>query len=616
MDKQLSSIQFLNKHNIAHSVKNFSDKTDKGAENVAKQFNKAPRSFLKSLIFEKQNGELFMTLVGGDQNVDINQLKKVLGGEAKMADPEKLFNELGFRIGSIPPFGLNKKIEVLIEESLQSEKEFGVGSGQWGVEIFISPQDLIAATKGKYVKLITPRNKIDLESLSLDQKYLPRVAAATELGKTSELRNLSELVDKTASFNGWVSNFRSSGKIAFIQFRDGSGDIQVVVEKSLVNEKVWDAVQELTLESSIQITGKIKTEPRSPFGYEMSLTDLKIIQISPEFPISKKEHGPDFLMDNRHLWVRSSKQRAVMQIRDQIFFSMTSFLHEQGFLRVDTPIFQPVSCEDTTELFEVDFFGNPTYLTQSGQLYCEAMEYALGKTYDFGPVFRAEKSKTRKHLIEFWMMDAELPFTDLNGLMDFEAQLLKRLISDCLKYQAGALKVLDRDLGILEHYHNTEFKKIKHKEVIDLLNDKYAQKLTYLSDIGTEEEIFLFQEFDVPVFITDWPAEIKAFYMTKYHDQKNKMDYVRSVDLVVPEGGGELMGGSEREFDYNKLLKILSDHNYPYQDYAWYMDLRKYGTIPHSGFGIGMERTVRWISGIHHIRETIPFPRMINRMYP
>jgi asparaginyl-tRNA synthetase len=457
--------------------------------------------------------------------------------------------------------------------------------------------------------------KTDWKKLELDEKYLPKIKSAAELGGADSLREISKLDGKEAKFNGWVYNIRSSGKIMFLKFRDGSGDIQIVVEEKSVPEQVWKDAQTLNPESSVQVSGKVRKDERSPFGYEMQLSSLKIIQLAPEdYPISKKEHGPDFLMDNRHLWLRSSKQRAILKIRDEIFFSMTSFLRKEGFIRIDTPIFQPVSCEDTSELFEVDYFGEKTYLTQSGQLYCEAAEMGLGRTYDFGPVFRAEKSKTRKHLIEFWMMDAELPFTDLNGLMDFEELMIKAIIGDVLKNCSFELEVLERDTEKLKHYLNSKFIRMQHKEVIELLNDKFKQGLTYLDDIGAPEEERLSELYDVPVFIHDWPAEIKAFYMPKYRD--GKLERVRAVDLVAPEGAGEIMGGAEREFDYNKLLKVLQEKGYNFKDYEWYMDLRKYGSIPHCGFGIGMERTVRWLSGARHIRESIPFPRMLNRLYP
>jgi len=452
------------------------------------------------------------------------------------------------------------------------------------------------------------------ENKKLEEKHLPRIKNVKELRDSIQINEIGKKIGEEVSINGWVKSLRSSGKISFIQFRDGRGDIQVVAEEKNLTPEMWNQVSELTQESSIQITGIVKEDKRSDSGFEISMTDLRVIQISPEFPISNKEHGPDFLLDNRHLWLRSNKQRAILLVRDEIFFSITSFLREQGFIRIDTPIFQPVSCEDTSELFQVDYFGEKTYLTQSGQLYCESAEIALGRTYDFGPVFRAEKSKTRKHLIEFWMMDAELPFTDLKGLMDFEEKMLKRIISDCLKNCKKELQLLERDTEALEKYVKNDFVRLTHKEAIELLNTKYNQTLTLLDDIGAPEEANLSKEFDMPVFITDWPAEIKAFYMPRYKD--GSMERVRAVDLVAPEGFGELMGGSERIFDYNEMISILEKLNYKYEDYEWYLDLRKYGTIPHSGFGIGLERTIRFITGIQHIRETIPFPRMLNRLYP
>jgi len=452
------------------------------------------------------------------------------------------------------------------------------------------------------------------ENKKLEERHLPRIKNVKELRDAIQIDEIGKRIGEEVSINGWVKSIRSSGKISFIQFRDGRGDIQVVAEEKNLTPEVWNQVSELTQESSIQITGIVKEDKRSDSGFEISMTDLKVIQISPEFPISNKEHGPDFLLDNRHLWLRSNKQRAILLVRDEIFFSITSFLREEGFIRIDTPIFQPVSCEDTSELFQVDYFGEKTYLTQSGQLYCESAEIALGRTYDFGPVFRAEKSKTRKHLIEFWMMDAELPFTDLKGLMDFEEKMLKRIISDCLKNCKKELQLLERDTEALKRYVKNDFIRLTHKDTIELLNKKYNQSLTYLDDIGAPEEANLSKEFDMPVFITDWPAEIKAFYMPRYKD--GDLERVRAVDLVAPEGFGELMGGSERIFDYNEMISILEKLNYRYEDYEWYLDLRKYGTIPHSGFGIGLERTIRFITGIQHIRETIPFPRMLNRLYP
>lgn len=458
------------------------------------------------------------------------------------------------------------------------------------------------------------KNNLSYDKLKLDKKYLPRIQNTKELSSAIFLKDISKNINKEIAINGWVYNKRSSGKITFLLIRDGTSDIQAVIEKSKVTKSTWENAEELNIESSIQIKGIPKKDERSPFGYELDTKELKIIQLACEYPISKKTHGPDFLLDNRHLWLRSQRQRALLKIRDEVIYSIITYLRNEGFTRVDTPIFQPVSCEDTTDLFEVDYFGNKIYLTQSGQLYCEACEFALGRTYDFGPVFRAEKSKTRKHLIEFWMMDAELPFTDLEGLMDFEENMIKHIITNCLSNTTRELKILKRDIKLLENIIKSRFERIEHKKIIDILKNRYGSKLTYFDDIGADEEASLAQEFDKPIFITDWPAKIKAFYMPRFKDKN--IERVKAVDLMASEGFGELCGGAEREFDYNKLLQVLKEKNYPYEYYKWYMDLRKYGSIPHSGFGIGIERTVRWISGIKHIRETIPFPRMLNRYKP
>jgi len=366
---------------------------------------------------------------------------------------------------------------------------------------------------------------------SLDDQFKPQINDASELKPAVLLKDIKENLNNEINLNGWVYNARSSGKIIFLQFRDGTGDIQIVAENAKFGNDDWAKLNTLTVESSLQVSGTVKSDDRSPFGYEMNLSAFKIIQISPEYPIGNKDHGPDFLMDNRHLWLRSSKQRAILKIRDEIFFSSTVFLREQGFTRFDTPIFQPVSCEDTSDLFGVDYFGKKMFLTQSGQLYSEAAEYALGRCYDFGPVFRAEKSKTRKHLIEFWMMDAELPFTPLHGLMDFEEQYTKRMISDVLKNCKHELKILERNTVMLEKYISQPFIRIKHKDAIDLLNQKFNLKLTYISDIGAPEEAKMSELYDMPVFVYDWPAEIKAFYMPRFKDGETLR--VRSVDLIL-----------------------------------------------------------------------------------
>lgn len=414
-------------------------------------------------------------------------------------------------------------------------------------------------------------------------------------------------VGKEIVLKGWMYNKRSSGKIAFLQLRDGSGFIQGVVEKSGVSEETWNAAEELTIESSVEVKGIVKAEPRSPSGFELQVIELKVINIAPEFPIGKKEHGPEFLFENRDLYLRSKTPWAVLRIRDQVFRSITNFFHEQGFVRFDTPVLQPTSAEDTSQLFEIDYYESKMYLTQSGQLYLEAGIMGLGKAYDFGPVFRAEKSKTRNHLSEFWMMDAEMAYHDQQKNEDVQGALVKRILKDALENCKEELKILERDTSVIERAVNEKFIRIKHYDAKKLLEEK-GFKVDYNDDMTTEEEIEIGNHFGIPVFIEDYPFAIKAFYMKKYTDERN-IDRAINADLIAPEEAREIIGGSQREDSYDKLLTELKARNYNVEDYQWYLNIRKYGSVEHSGFGIGLERTVRWISGVHHIRETIPFPR-------
>ncbi len=427
-----------------------------------------------------------------------------------------------------------------------------------------------------------------------------------------QLQNIAEFLDKEFKFRGWMYNKRSSGKIAFLQLRDGSGFVQAVVEKSKVPNEVWENAEKLTIESSCIVKGIVTKHPKKE-EYEIQATDIQILHLAKEFPIGKKEHGPEFLFDNRDLYLRSKTPWAVLRIRDQIFLSITNFFAEEGFIRFDTPILQPTSCEDTTQLFELKYYNTSMYLTQSGQLYSEAGIMGFGKVYDFGPVFRAEKSKTRNHLSEFWMMDAEMAFFDQKKNMDIQERLIKRIVSDVLKTRKEELKILNRNLDILKQLIDKDFIHLKHKEAKKLL-EKDGFKVDYMDDMTTEEEIYLGNKYKIPVFIEDYPFEVKAFYMKSYTE--NGVKYAVNSDLIAPEEAREIIGGSQREESYDKLLEEIKAHNYPIEDYKWYLNTRKYGTVKHSGFGVGLERVVKWISGAHHIRETIPFPRTLTRSKP
>lgn len=432
------------------------------------------------------------------------------------------------------------------------------------------------------------------------------------------IAQLSTMVGQEVTLKGWAYNFRSSGKIYFLQFRDGSGHIQVVYSPSDISPEEWAALQSVRLESSVIVTGLVKAEPRSPSGFELQGTEFEAVHIAPdEYPIGKKEHGPEFLFDNRDLYLRSNTPWAVLRIRDRVFFSIEQFFHEEGFIRFDTPIIQPTSCEDTTQLFQVDYYGEPKYLSQSGQLYSEAGIMSFGKVYDFGPVFRAEKSKTRHHLSELWMMDAEMAYFDQVMNMEVQEKMVKRIVKDVLENCKRELAILERDTTVLERIVSEPFVHLKHSEAKKILHDEKltVEPVDMLGDMSTEEEIALGNKYSLPVFIEDYPAEIKSFYMKRYTDEAGVLR-ARCADLIAPEEGREIIGGSQREESYEALKKEIVDRNYPLAEYEWYLNTRKYGSVPHAGFGIGLERTVRWITGVHHIRETIAFPRMLNRSTP
>lgn len=426
------------------------------------------------------------------------------------------------------------------------------------------------------------------------------------------ITNAKENLGKKVNLQGWVYNIRSSGSIVFLQVRDGTGVIQATVVKETVSKEVFARVEKLTLESSVKISGLLKEEKRSPSGFEIVLENLKLISSANEdYPISKKEHGPDFLLTNRHLWIRSKRQWAILKIRSRMFQAVEDFYQTQKFTRFDTPIITPNACEGTTTLFEIDYFGQKAYLSQSGQLYLEAAIFSLGRVYDFEPVFRAEKSKTKRHLTEFWMTNAEMAFCDLEESMNVQEELITYLLKELLEYCQDELKVIERDLTPLINI-KTPFPRITYDEVIKKLQE-LGSDIKVGEDLGNDDETILMNFYKQPVFITRYPAEIKAFYMKK--DPKNE-SRVLCADLLAPEGYGEIIGGSEREDSFEKLEAAMKKNNLSLKDYGWYLDLRKYGSVPHSGFGLGIERFIAWVCKLEHVRETIPFPRTIYRMSP
>lgn len=426
------------------------------------------------------------------------------------------------------------------------------------------------------------------------------------------LKNIADYVGIEVILKGWVYNLRSSGKIAFVQFRDGTGTIQAVIIKNDISDSSWKNVKKVTIESSIQIAGLVKKDKRSPSGYEIELTEFNIIQLAPDdYPIGKKEHGVGFLLENRHFWLRSPKQRAIQIIRNAVIKAMNEYYSLNDYVEIDTPIFTPIACEGTTTLFEVDYFGETAYLSQSGQLYLEACLPSFNRVYDFQPVFRAEKSKTRRHLTEFWMTNSETAFTDHEENLQIQEKLITFVFNNISNDHQSELAILKRNTKKLENI-TAPFERLSHQEAIKYLQKK-GSGIKKDDDLGAEDEELLTKEFSKPVFVQYYPAKIKAFYMKRWAEDPTK---AKCADLIAPEGHGEIIGGSQREDDYDTLLTSIKHHKLPLKEFQWYLDQRKYGSVPHSGFGVGIERLVKWICGLKHVRETIPFPRMINRLRP
>jgi asparaginyl-tRNA synthetase len=425
---------------------------------------------------------------------------------------------------------------------------------------------------------------------------------------------------QAVTIRGWLYNLRESGKLLFPQFRDGSGIIQGVVPKNAVTPEVFDAIKTLTQESSVIVEGKVRADKRAPGGYELDVANVQVVQRVPEsspYPITPKEHGTDFLMEHRHLWVRSQRQAAILRVRAEIIKAARDFFDERGFTLTDPPIITPAACEGTSTLFPVDYFDEQAFLTQSGQLYVEATAMALGKVYSFGPTFRAEKSKTRRHLTEFWMVEPEVAYAELDDVMELAEGLITFIVKRCLEKRRVDLQTIGRDISKLGKIE-APFPRISYDDAVKNLQEGHAKgalesKFEWGGDLGSPDETYLSAQFDKPVMVHRYPASVKAFYM---EPDPQRPELALCVDVLAPEGYGEIIGGSQRMASYELLLQRIHEHNLPEEAFKWYLDLRKFGSVPHGGFGMGIERAVAWICGLEHVRETIPFPRMLYRLYP
>ncbi|HKB80420.1 MAG TPA: asparagine--tRNA ligase [Thermoanaerobaculia bacterium] len=427
----------------------------------------------------------------------------------------------------------------------------------------------------------------------------------------TRIKDLPGCIGEKVSIDGWLYNKRTAGKLQFPIVRDGSGYLQCVVVKKEVDEATWQSVEEAAQESTVRVTGTVRTEPRAPGGVEVGVESFAVLAPTVDYPITPKEHGTAFLMDIRHLWLRSSKQHAVLRVRSEIEQACRDFFYERDFVLIDSPILTANAAEGTSTLFETDYFGEKAYLSQSGQLYLEPAAAAFGRVYCFGPTFRAEKSKTRRHLMEFWMVEPEVAFLEFAGLQELAEEFVESIVDRALERCKEELKTLERDTSKLEVVRRP-FPRITYRQAIELLASK-GMPAKFGDDLGGDEETAIANAFDRPVMITHYPAAIKAFYM-----QPDPQDptLALALDMIAPEGYGEIIGGSQRIHDYDLLQQRVREHNLPLDKFQWYLDVRRYGTFPHSGFGMGIERVVAWVSGVPHLRETIPYPRMLNRIYP
>jgi asparaginyl-tRNA synthetase len=455
---------------------------------------------------------------------------------------------------------------------------------------------------------------------SLNELGVVQVNKTPAVSPLSTIAEIGKHEGQTVTIRGWLYNLRESGKLLFPIFRDGTGLIQGVVPKNVVSPHVFEAVKTLTQESSIIVEGKVRADKRAPGGYELDVSNVQVVQRVSEndpYPISLKEHGIDFLMEHRHLWVRTPRQAAILRVRAEIIKACRDFFDERGFTLTDPPILTPAACEGTTTLFPVDYFDEQAFLTQSGQLYIEATAMALGKVYSFGPTFRAEKSKTRRHLTEFWMVEPEVAYATLDELMDLAEGLISFIVKRCLERRRGDLETIGRDIAKLEKI-GAPFPRISYDDAVKMLQQAHSKaeienRFEWGGDLGSPDETYISSQYDKPVMIHRYPAQVKAFYM---EPDPERPELALCVDVLAPEGYGEIIGGSQRMASYDLLLRRIHEHGLPEEAFAWYLDLRKYGSVPHGGFGMGIERVVAWICGLEHVRETIPFPRTLHRLYP
>lgn len=612
---RIKTSKVLEKLNLPVKIVNFPTKNVKGVTDIAKILKVRPEQVVKTLILKGKSGKFYLCLTGGNSKLDYKALKRLLKEkDIMMATPDEIYDQTGYKLGAIPAFELKNKLKTILASTLQDEDKLYIGTGKFGYDFVLSPSDLQKATGAilkNIVKITTTSKekksvkdyKVKYAPIRLDSKFNPKLFLTVE-------EAIKQSKGKV-QLRGWVYRIRMSNKFVFIVLRDQSEIIQCIVKKD-TNKKLFEEASKLTMESSIKISGEIKKEDRAPTGYEVNVKNLEIAQIAEPFPITK-DFSTEFLLDNRHLWLRSRKMTAIMKIRHTVVGAIHEFFRKNGYYEFDAPIFQPSMCEGGSTLFEVKYFKDVVYLSQSWQLYAEAGIFSLGKIYNMSPTFRAEKSKTSRHLSEFWMAEMEAAWMQLDEVTQVAKDEIRYILQQVLKHNKKELQILKRDVKLLEHYAKVKYPTIKYKEALEILNKKYKMNIPWGKDLRTIEEEKIAEHFNSPVVVTHYPTEIMGFYKPP---SKENPEEALCFDMLAPEGYCEIVGGSERSLLVDDMMKRLKAEGENPRTYDWYFDLRKYGSVPHSGYGLGVERVVAWICGIDNIKDAIPFPRTMLRKTP
>jgi len=602
---EFDSQKTLAEHGLPIKFVEFPDKEVKGVVEIAASLGVKPEQVVKTLVMKGSSGNLYLCLVGGNAKILPKKLKKLLSeSDVKMASPGEISEATGYQVGAIPAFGLKSTLRTLIDSSLEQFPELYVGTGVFGFDYVMSPQDLKIASGGEYA---------DISDASISAPRIPQLEIQSKFSDDEfiSVRDAIEKGEGTAAIRGWVYRERNSNKFAFIVVRDSSGIIQCVFSQEELPPDVWLAARKLSIESSLKLRGEIRKEPKAPTGYEIHVKDLEVVQFAEAFPITK-DFSPEFLLDNRHLWLRSRKITAVLKIRDTVFQAFREYFRQNGFYEYHSPIFQGMQAEGGSTLFEVKYFNEKTYLAQTWQLYAEAGIFSLEKIFTIAPSFRAEKSKTSRHLTEYWHAEMEAAWASFKDVQDHGEGVIRHMVAKVLEKNTEELEILKRDISKLRPVVEKPFARMTYTDALQILKQQ-GMDIEWGKDLRTIEEDVLSRLYDTPIIVTHYPKKVKAFYMK---EEPSNPDVVRGCDFIAPEGYGEIIGGSERESDPESIKKRLLEQGEDPSQYKFYLDTRIYGSVPHGGFGLGMERIISWVCGLDNIKDAIPFPRTMLRKSP